>query len=47
MKDSSRHDEVGVLIKSMNLLVCLAEAPFRLQNYPNAPELASPRFTVF
>jgi IclR family acetate operon transcriptional repressor len=27
MKDSSRHDEVGVLIKSMNLLVCLAEAP--------------------
>ena len=27
MKDSNRQDEVGVLIKSMNLLVCLAEAP--------------------
>jgi len=27
LKDSNRQDEVGVLIKSMNLLVCLAEAP--------------------
>ena len=27
MKDLNKNDEVGVLIKSMNLLVCLAEAP--------------------
>jgi IclR family acetate operon transcriptional repressor len=27
MKDLNRKDEVGVLTKSMNLLVCLAEAP--------------------
>ena len=27
MKNSSRRDEVGVLLKSMNLLVCLADGP--------------------
>lgn len=27
MKDSSRSNEVGVLLKSMNLLVCLADGP--------------------
>jgi hypothetical protein len=47
MKGSSRHDEVGVLIKSMNLLAYLAEAPFRLRSYPNEPELVRPRFTGF
>lgn len=42
MKDSSRHDEVGVLIKSMNLLVCLAEAPLSVAELSERTGVSKP-----
>lgn len=42
MKDPSRHDEVGVLIKSMNLLVCLAEAPLSVAELSERTGVSKP-----
>lgn len=42
MKDSNNHDEVGVLIKSMNLLVCLAEAPLTVVELSDRTGISKP-----
>jgi IclR family acetate operon transcriptional repressor len=42
MKDSNRQDEVGVLIKSMNLLVCLAEAPLSVAELHEKTGISKP-----
>lgn len=42
MKDSDKHDEVGVLIKSMNLLVCLAEAPLTVVELSDRTGISKP-----
>lgn len=42
MKDSNKNDEVGVLIKSMNLLVCLAEAPLTVAELSDKTGISKP-----
>ena len=42
MKDLHRQDEVGVLIKSMNLLVCLAEAPLTVVELSDSTGISKP-----
>ena len=42
MKDSIKSDEVGVLIKSMNLLVCLAEAPLTVVELSEKTGISKP-----
>lgn len=42
MKDSNKHDEVGVLIKSMNLLVSLAEAPLTVVELSDRTGISKP-----
>lgn len=42
MKNLSHHDEVGVLIKSMNLLVCLAEAPMTVAELSDRTGISKP-----
>jgi IclR family transcriptional regulator, acetate operon repressor len=42
MKDSNKQDEVGVLIKSMNLLVCLAEAPLTVVELSERTGISKP-----
>jgi IclR family acetate operon transcriptional repressor len=42
MKDLNRQDEVGVLIKSMNLLVCLAEAPLSVAELHERTGISKP-----
>ena len=42
MKDLNKNDEVGVLIKSMNLLVCLAEAPLTVVELSDRTGISKP-----
>ena len=42
MTDLTKNDEVGVLIKSMNLLVCLAEAPLSVLELSDRTGISKP-----
>jgi len=42
MPDSPKRDEVGVLLKSMNLLVCLAEAPLSVVELSDRTRISKP-----